>query len=135
VQTSELLHNIDILPLGQKLSIIENLLQSVKNDVLTDFKNTKPNTINILFRLLTLNNESNTIQTLYKETERQLPITRGDKTLNPTALFGMWENVPRTIEEIRIKKSHTVYSVWLFDFNWFWNYFFVYSSCRLFQFK
>ena len=28
-------------------------------------------------------------------------ITRGDKTLDPKPLFGIWKNNPRTIEQIR----------------------------------
>jgi hypothetical protein len=28
-------------------------------------------------------------------------ITRGDKKLNPTQLFGIWKDNPRTIEQIR----------------------------------
>jgi hypothetical protein len=28
-------------------------------------------------------------------------ITRGDKTLDPKQLFGIWKNNPRTIEQIR----------------------------------
>lgn len=30
-----------------------------------------------------------------------LPITRGDKSIDPTALFGIWKDNPRTLEEIR----------------------------------
>ncbi len=33
--------------------------------------------------------------------ERPIPISRGDKTLDPTAIFGLWKDDPRTIEEIR----------------------------------
>ena len=29
-------------------------------------------------------------------------ITRGDKTLDPKPLFGIWKNNPRTIEQIRL---------------------------------
>lgn len=28
-------------------------------------------------------------------------ITRGDKSLDPKALFGIWENNPRTLDQIR----------------------------------
>ena len=28
-------------------------------------------------------------------------IVRGDKSLDPTALFGLWKDNPRTLEEIR----------------------------------
>ncbi len=30
-------------------------------------------------------------------------ITKGDKTIDPTSLFGIWKDNPRTLEEIRQK--------------------------------
>ena len=33
----------------------------------------------------------------------ELPLQKGDKTINPENLFGIWEKEPRTLEEIRTK--------------------------------
>lgn len=33
--------------------------------------------------------------------KRQPAITKGDKKLNPRELFGIWQNAPRTIEQVR----------------------------------
>ena len=30
-----------------------------------------------------------------------IPITKGDKSINPQALFGIWKDSPRSLEEIR----------------------------------
>ena len=35
------------------------------------------------------------------ETKKLPTITSGDKTIDPKALFGIWKNKPRNIEEIR----------------------------------
>lgn len=41
------------------------------------------------------------VHSLINETTKDLFIEKGDKTLNPTELFGMWEENPRNIREIR----------------------------------
>ncbi len=35
--------------------------------------------------------------------KRQPTITKGDKTLNPTELFGLWKEQPRNLADIRKK--------------------------------
>jgi hypothetical protein len=43
------------------------------------------------------------IKTRYQsdENKRQPEITQGDKSINPTELFGLWEKQPRNIADIR----------------------------------
>lgn len=36
-----------------------------------------------------------------KKTKKSAKITKGDKTLNPTELFGIWRENPRSLEQIR----------------------------------
>jgi hypothetical protein len=33
--------------------------------------------------------------------ERIIPLIKGDKTIDPKALFGIWEKAPRSLEDIR----------------------------------
>ncbi len=53
----------------------------------------------ILHLLQTLNIRN--IQVQPDATKPQPNITKGNKKINPKALFGIWEEEPRTIEEIR----------------------------------
>ena len=71
MKTTEIVKNIAVLTVEQRIEIIENLLQPVKDDV---FKQTVSN---------------------------DFPIQKGDKTLNPTELFGIWENNPLSLQDIR----------------------------------
>ena len=51
-----------------------------------------------LFKALPLQNVNIVVN------KKVLPtIEKGDKTIDPTPLFGMWKDEPRTIEEIRAK--------------------------------
>lgn len=34
------------------------------------------------------------------------PITKGDKTIDPSALFGIWKDVPRNLAQIRKEEWH-----------------------------
>lgn len=51
----------------------------------------------------------NRLANAFKSTERkefkklESSIVKGDKSINPSELFGIWKNNPRTIEEIRSK--------------------------------
>ena len=52
-----------------------------------------------------------TLQTLQPESIKMnvpgdpypLPITKGDKTVDPSALFGIWKDAPRNLAQIRDK--------------------------------
>ena len=42
-------------------------------------------------------------QVVEKEEPARLPVTEGDKSIDPTDLFGIWKEEPRTIGDIRAK--------------------------------
>jgi len=99
--TTELVQYFTELPILQRLSIIENLLQTVKNDTFKQLEN-KQNDIKVFYQIFLLNNETMALQSFMNQISSiELPIIKGDKKLNPTALFGIWENKPRNIEDIR----------------------------------
>ena len=60
-----------------------------------DFQETEQ--LLLLLKSLNINN----VRVNSSEKEIKSSITRGDKTINPQALFGIWKNKPRTIEDIR----------------------------------
>jgi hypothetical protein len=39
----------------------------------------------------------------FSDSKKTAPIAKGDKHLDPTALFGIWSDNPRTLEQIREK--------------------------------
>ena len=100
--TTEIVQNITTLPILQRLSIIENLLQSVKDDTFKQIENQQLNDIRLFYQIFSLNNETITLHSFVNQiTTNELPITKGDKKLNPTELFGIWENKPRNLQDIR----------------------------------
>lgn len=102
VHSTEILQNIKILPLEQRISIIESLLQSVKSDVFKAIEQKQTSNIHLVYQILMLSNESNALQSLFRQTStNELPVKKGDKTLNPTELFGMWADKPRNLQDIR----------------------------------
>ncbi len=44
----------------------------------------------------------NTVEVISKETIN-IPVIKGDKKIDPSALFGIWSDAPRSIEGIRDK--------------------------------
>ena len=100
LQTTEIVQNIAILPVEQRISIIENLLQTVKDDVFNQIE--KKDNIKVFYQIFLLNNETTALHSLLKQnTSDELPVEKGDKTINPAKLFGIWENNPRSLEDIR----------------------------------
>ncbi|HAK78284.1 MAG TPA: hypothetical protein DCM71_15565 [Runella sp.] len=45
----------------------------------------------------------NRLQVPFEVEADELPLQKGDKTINPENLFGIWQKEPRTLKEIRIK--------------------------------
>jgi hypothetical protein len=102
INTTELVRNITDLPVLQRLTIIENLLKSVKDDTFKQIENKEISDIKVFYQIFLLNNETFALHSFINQiSTNELPITKGDKKLNPTALFGIWENKPRNIQEIR----------------------------------
>ncbi len=100
--TTEIVRNITNLPILQRLSIIENLLQTVKDDTFKQIENKQISDIKVFYQFFLLNNETIALHSFINQISTgELPITKGDKKLNPTALFGIWENKPRNIQDIR----------------------------------
>ncbi len=98
--TTEILQDINTLPLKQRISIIESLLQAVKDDVFKGVEQT--NNIQFIYQIFMLSNENNALHSLYHQTTtNELPIKKGNKSLNPTELFGMWADKPRNLQDIR----------------------------------
>lgn len=64
----------------------------------------EPATINELETLLQLLKQLNIKGVKVKsEAKKVVPIIKGDKTIAPQDLFGIWENNPRSLDEIRSK--------------------------------
>jgi len=102
LNTTEIVRNITVLPVLQRLQIIENLLNSVKDDTFKQIENNEISDKKIFYQIFLLNNETFALNSfINKISSNDLPITKGDKKLNPTALFGIWENKPREIKDIR----------------------------------
>ncbi len=102
INTSELVRNMLDLPVFQRLTIVEDLLKSVKEDAFKQIENEKLSDIKIFYQLFLLNNETVALHSFLNQiSDNQLPIKKGDKKLNPKALFGIWENKPRNIKDIR----------------------------------
>ncbi len=51
----------------------------------------------LLFKSLKFEN----VKVISSETKTNTLITKGDKSLNPRDLFGIWESEPRSLNEIR----------------------------------
>ncbi len=51
----------------------------------------------LLFKSLKFEN----VKVISSETKTNTLITKGDKSLNPRDLFGIWESEPRSLSEIR----------------------------------
>ncbi len=60
--------NILDLPVQQQLPIIRNLLQKIKDNVFTQMENDKSNSIKLFYQILSLNNETNTLNLLVNNT-------------------------------------------------------------------
>jgi len=104
IKTTEILKNLKDLPILQRLAIIENILKSVQEDTLKQIENNEIKDIKVLYRIFLLNNETLALNSFVnRNSTNELTITKGNKKLDPTALFGIWENKPRNIEEIRGK--------------------------------
>jgi len=104
INPTEIVRNITELPVLQRLTIIENLLKSVKDDTLKQIENNDISDIRIFYQIFLLNNETLALHSFFNQiSKEELPITKGDKKLNPTVLFGIWENKPRDIQEIRVQ--------------------------------
>ena len=102
MQTPEIIQNISTLPLMQRISIIENLLQTVKDDVLKQMETNKADNIRVFYHFFLLKNETTALHSLLNQSPTDEPsVTKGDKTLNPTELFGLWENNPLNLQDIR----------------------------------
>jgi len=100
--TIEIVKNITKLPLLQRLSIIENILQSVKDDTFKQIDDKQLKDVRIFYQTLLLNNETYTLHSVINQiATKDLPITKGDKKINPTALFGIWEKKPRNLQDLR----------------------------------
>jgi len=102
INTTEIVRSITNLPVLQRLTIIENLLKSVKDDTFKQIEKKEISDIKVFYQIFLLNNETYALHSFINQiSNSELPITKGDKKLNPTALFGIWENKPRNIQEIR----------------------------------
>ncbi len=100
--TSEIVQSMNSLPILQRISIIENLLQAVKDDTFKQLENQPLNNARMFYQILLLNQETNALHSFVNQiVSEELPITKGDKNLNPTALFGIWEDKPRNLQDIR----------------------------------
>jgi len=53
-----------------------------------------------LEKLITWLHENNLLSQVSVKSTYQPSITRGDKTLDPNGLLGIWKDNPRTLEEI-----------------------------------
>lgn len=100
INTVEILKNISDLPISQRLSIIENLLHSVKTDTLKQIEKNDTNDLKSLYKLFFLTNEAQVLHNVL-DTKNKFQISKGNKKLSPTALFGIWEQKPRSLEELR----------------------------------
>lgn len=102
MQAPEIIKNISTLPLIQRISIIENLLQTVKDDVLKQLEAGQADDIRVFYQIFLLNNETTALHSLLNQSPtNEPPVTKGDKALNPTELFGLWENNPLNLQDIR----------------------------------
>jgi hypothetical protein len=57
--------------------------------------------VDVLFRLLKQLNIKNV--KVKSEQKSVMSIIKGDKTISPNALFGIWENNPKSLDEVRAK--------------------------------
>lgn len=101
MQNQDIINKISDMSLFQRISIIESLLESVKNDILKSIEKDNDNNIRLFYQMVMLNNEASVLNTLLKLPEDNIPFEKGDKSIDPTALFGIWENNPKDITEIR----------------------------------
>jgi len=102
INTTEIVRNIADLPVLQRLTIIENLLKSVKEDTFKQIENKEINDVKVFYKIFMLNNETFALHSFINQiSTTELPIIKGDKKLDPTALFGIWEKKPRNIRDIR----------------------------------
>ncbi len=99
--TTEILQNISTLSLEQKISLIEEILHTVKDDIFKQVENNNLNNVKNFYQIFLLNNEVSSLNSLIKKSTENLSIKKGDKTLNPKELFGIWENNPCKIQDIR----------------------------------
>ena len=99
---TEIVKTIITLPILQRISIIENLLKSVKDDTLKQIENNQLKDVLAFYKIFLLNNETLALHSFVDQiTATELPITKGNKKLDPTALFGIWKNKPRNLQDIR----------------------------------
>jgi len=57
MQVPEIIKNISTLPLMQRIFIIENVLQTVKNDVLKQIETNQADNIQVFYQIFLLNNQ------------------------------------------------------------------------------
>jgi len=62
----------------------------------------KTEIVKSIYKIFLLNNETVTLHSFVDQiTATELPITKGNKKLDPTALFGIWKNKPHNLQDIR----------------------------------
>ena len=63
---------------------------------------TKTEIVKSIYKIFLLNNETLALHSFVDQiTATELQITKGIKKIDPTALFGIWKNKPRNIQDIR----------------------------------
>ena len=72
---------------------IEVTSQNELEKIILFFQTLKLDSVRIISDTLTPKSE--------KSLKKKVRLTKGDKSLDPSSLFGMWANKPRSIEAIR----------------------------------
>jgi len=101
-QLTEIEQSIAILPISQRIALIENLVKSAKDEAIRQIEFEGASHTATFFQLLFLNSEITTLQSVINQNSKdEIPVVKGDKQINPRALFGIWADKQRNLEDIR----------------------------------